>query len=160
MRKAFWFSILSAALATGACKKTQDDTHKASQEVKKSVENVEDQQRDLDKTDRDRGATVNDQNKAQGNLEAAQSDLVAAREKYSITVQDRLAKLDIKLKELEVRTDARARDAMPTIRAERLALGAKIDSMKTQSAAGWKDYTKDVDSSFDAIDKDVNNALK
>ena len=47
MRTLFWCSILSAALATGACKKSQDDTGKAGKDVQKTAENGDSGTNDL-----------------------------------------------------------------------------------------------------------------
>ncbi len=137
MRKNFLFSILAAALAVGGCKKTQDDTHQAAQEVKKSVEG-----------------------EAKGDYQAAKDDLATARDKYAATVNDRLQKLDIKINELAARADEKSKDALAALRAERDSLASMIDSAKTRAAAGWDDFTKDVDHRFDQIEKSVNDALK
>ena len=160
MRTMFWCSILSAALATTACNKKADSTDKAGTEVKKAQEDVVEQRKDLDKATADRDSKPKDLNKAEGELAAAKVDLAAARDKYSITVNERLAKLDIKIKELEARGDAKAKDAAVTLRARRATLGTKLESMKDRAAGDWDAFTKDVDSTFDGIEKDVNDAVK
>ena len=160
MRTIIWTSILATALATGACKKKQDDTGAAATQVKKTQEDVKDQAKDLDKTMGDKNATANDLNKAQGDLSAANADLQAAKAKYDITVKDRLAKLDIKIHELEGKADAKAKDALVSLRARRQELSTRVDGIKDHAAADWDAFTKDVDSTFDKLESDVNDALK
>src|SRR4051794_37977717 len=101
MRSMLWVSMLSVVLTTGACKKKQDDTDKAASEVKKSVEEANDQKKDFDKTMSDKSATPKDLDKANTDLGAAKVDVAAAKDKYAITVKDRLAKIDLKIRELE-----------------------------------------------------------
>ena len=160
MRKQLWFSILAAALAVGGCKKTQDDTHGAAKQVEKSVEGVDQQQKDLDKTEANKNATPDDMTKAKGDVQSAKDDLAAARDKYAITAHDRLQQLDIKINELAERADAKSKEALTAIRAERDSLAQMVDSAKTQMATGWDDFTKGVDHRFDQIEKSVNDALK
>jgi predicted nucleic acid-binding Zn-ribbon protein len=160
MRAILWCSILSAALATGACKKKQDDTGAAATEVKKTATNVDDQRKDFEETATNKGSTEKELNKAEADVAAAKADLAAARDKYSITVKDRLSKLDIRIHELENRTDAKSKDALDKLRTRRTELSTKIDAMNDRAAADWDAFTKDVDSTFDTIEKDVGNALK
>ena len=160
MRTLFLCSILSAALASGACNKKTDDTGNAATEVKKTQEKVTDEAKDYQKTVADKGATEKQLNKAEGDLNAARVDLQAARDKYAITVKDRLAKIDIKIHELELRADAKSKDALAKLQTERGALAIKVDTMKDRVAADWETFTKDVDGTFDTLEKDVSNALK
>jgi hypothetical protein len=161
MRTILWTTILATALSTGACnKKKQDDTGAAASEVKKTQEGVNDQAKDLDKTLGDKKATTNDLNKAEGDLAAAKTDLVAAKDKYMITVKDRMAKLDIRLKELSAKTDAKATAAATALQARRAEMATKVETVKDHASADWAVFTKDVDSSFDKLESDVNDALK
>ena len=160
MRTILWTTILATALASGACNKKQDDTGAAATEVKKTQETANDQQKDLDKTLTDKKASANDLNKAEGNVAMANTDLQAAKDKYTITVNDRLAKLDIKIKELEAKTDEKSKTALAALQTRRTALSTKFDNIKAHAAADWDAFTKDVDSTFDGIEKDLNDALK
>ncbi|HEY0253577.1 MAG TPA: hypothetical protein VGC41_18720 [Kofleriaceae bacterium] len=160
MRTMLYCTILATALSTGACKKKQDDTGNAAAEVKKTQEGVTDQQKDLDKTLGDKKATTNDLNKAEGNLAAANTDLQAAKDKYAITVKDRMAKLDIKIHELEAKTDQKSKDALASVNSMRTELSTKIAGAKDRAAGDWDNFTKDVDSTFDKIENNVNDALK
>jgi len=138
MRTTLWCLILSAALATGACKKKQDDTGAGSAE------------RDLSKTKDDLSAVKSD----------LKGDLAAARDKYATTVKDRLAKLDARIHDLEQRTDAKSKEALDKLRARRAELATNIDTMKDHAATDWDAFTKRVDSTFDGIEQDVGDALK
>lgn len=160
MRTILWCTVLATALSAVACKKKQDDTGAAATEVKKTQEAVNDQQKDLDKKLTDQKATPNDLNKAQGDVAMAAQDLQAAKDKYSITVKDRLAKLDIKINELMAKADQKSKDTAEALRARRLQLSTKIDTIKDHASADWDAFTKDVDNGFDGIEKDLNDALK
>ncbi len=160
MRTILWATVFATALSAGACKKKQDDTGAAASEVKKTQEGVNDQAKDLDKTLGDKKATSNDLNKAEGDLAAAKTDLTAARDKYSITVNDRLAKIDIKLKELSTKTDANATAAATALNSRRTEIATKVGGIKDHAAADWDAFTKDVDTSFDKLESDISDALK
>jgi predicted nucleic acid-binding Zn-ribbon protein len=160
MRTTLSISLLAIALAAGGCKKKQDDTGAAATQVKKTAENVDDQAKDLNKTQTDKDSKPKDLDKAQGDLAAAKTDLVAAKEKYSVTVKDRLAKIDIRIHELEQRTDAKSKQAAIDLKARRDQLSTRLGTMQDRAAADWDAFTKDVDNSFDKLESDVNDALK
>ena len=88
------------------------------------------------------------------------TDLTAARDKYSITVNDRLAKIDIKLKELSTKTDAKATAAATALNSRRTEIATKVGGIKDHAAADWDAFTKDVDTSFDKLESDISDALK
>ena len=92
MRTTLSIALLSIAIAAGGCKKKQDDTGAAGNEVKKTAENVNDQAKDYNKAAQDKDSKPSDLNKAQGDLQAAKDDFVAAKQKFQVTVNDRLAK--------------------------------------------------------------------
>jgi predicted nucleic acid-binding Zn-ribbon protein len=160
MRTILWCSIVAAGLAAGACKKKQDDTGAAATETKKAMNDVDDQHKAFDKTTTDKGATEKQLNKVEADLAAANADLEAARDKYAITVKDRLAKLDIRIHELEQRADAKSKSGLDKLRVRRAELSAKLDTMKDRAAADWNSFTKDADNAFDKLEKDVGDALK
>ena len=160
MRTILWTSTLALALATGACKKKQDDTGAAATEVRKTAENVDDQRKDFDKAARDKDSTPKQLDKAEGDLAAAKSDLVAAKDKYAVTARDRFAKIDIRIHELEARTDAKSKETVATLRTRRAELAARLDDLKHRAAADWENFTKDVDKGLDTVEKDLSDALK
>jgi len=160
MRSILWMSLLSLSLATGACKKKQDDTGNAATQVKKTAEDVNDQAKDLRDTTTDKDSTNKDINEAQGDLQAAKADLSAAKQKYSVTFNDRMQKLDIKINELEQRTDAKSKQAAADLKARRDELSTKAGMIKDRTTADWDAFTKNVDDSFDKLESDVNDALK
>jgi chromosome segregation ATPase len=152
-------SLLSLSLAAGACKDKQDDTDHAATQVKKTAEDVNDQAKDLRETQTDNDSTAKDINSDRADLQAAKVDLNAAKEKYAVTLKDRLSKLDIKINELEQRADAKSHQAAVDLKARRDALATKTDQIKDRTAADWDAFTKNVDDSFDKLESDVNDAL-
>ena len=60
MRTTLSIALLSIAIAAGGCKKKQDDTGAAGDEVKKTAENVNDQVKDYNKTAQDKDSKPDD----------------------------------------------------------------------------------------------------
>jgi hypothetical protein len=73
-------------------------------------------------------------------------------------VKERFAKLDAGLAGLATRTDAASKDASTGLAARRTALAAKLAAMPVGADAGWAAYTKEVDTTFDAIEHDLRTA--
>jgi chromosome segregation ATPase len=94
----------------------------------------------------------------QQQLGSAQSQLQQARLAYGAAVKERFAKLEAALASLETRTDARSRDAVTGLRARRDQLAATLGAMTGTPDPGWNEYTKDVDTTFDAIERDLRAA--
>ena len=160
MRSILWMSLLSISLAAGGCKKKQDDTGNAASQVKKTAEDVNDQAKDYNKTVNDKDSTNKDVTEAKGDLQAAKADLQAAKDKYSITVKDRLQKLDIQITELGPRTAAKSKQEAADHKARRDQLATQVDMIKDRTSADWDAFTKDVNDSFDKLESDVHDALK
>jgi hypothetical protein len=160
MRTLIWCSLLAAALAAGGCKRKTDDTGSAAVEVKKTQEAVDKETKDYQKISSDQKASEKDKAKAEGNLAAAKADLQAARDKYEITVKDRLSKIDIKMHALEQSGDVKSKETLTKLQTERAELGTKLDTMKDRTADNWDAFTKDVDKTFDTMDKQLDSIQK
>lgn len=93
-------------------------------------------------------------------LGSAQVSLDEARTAYAAAVAERFAKLDASLAALATRTDAASRDAHVGLRARRDQLATKLAALRTTAEASWTDYTKDVDTTFDAIERDLQGATR
>jgi chromosome segregation ATPase len=91
-------------------------------------------------------------------LGSAQTELAAARTAYGVAVAERFAKLDAALATLATRTDAASTDARAGLTARRDLLATKLTSIRTTTDPLWADYTKDVDTTFDAIEHDLQAA--
>lgn len=91
-------------------------------------------------------------------LGSAQTGLDEARTAYGAAVTERFAKLDANLATLAKRTDAASLDARAGLRARRDQLATKLASLKTTTDPVWATYTKDVDTTFDAIEHDLQVA--
>jgi peptidoglycan hydrolase CwlO-like protein len=88
-------------------------------------------------------------------LGAAGSAVVNARAAYHAAVTERLAKLDAALAGLATHTDATSRDAVAGLHARRDLLAAKLAAMPIADDPGWAGFTQDVDTIFDAIERDL-----
>ena len=84
--------------------------------------------------------------------------MTEARTAYAAAVKQRFTKLDASLAALGTRTDAATKDAVAGLQARRELLAAKLAAMPTTTDASWPAYTKDVDTMFDAIERDTNKA--
>jgi DNA repair exonuclease SbcCD ATPase subunit len=100
-------------------------------------------------------ALLTDQREALG---SAQATLEAARNAYGTAVAERFAKLDSALATLATRTDAASTDARAGLQARRDQLATKLAGIRTTTDPSWPEYTKDVDTTFDAIERDLQTA--
>lgn len=103
----------------------------------------------------DKQALLTQQRVALGSAEAS---LQQARGAYAAAAAERFAKLDADLATLSKRTDAASTDARAGLRARRDQLATKLASLQTTSDPAWPQYTKDVDTTFDAIEHDLQAA--
>jgi small-conductance mechanosensitive channel len=162
--------MVAAALISGAgCKKkseTGKDMDRAATSAAKAQENVNDQakdvakeQKDVNKDQQDLAKDQMDVNKEQRDVGGAKADLAQARERYSVAAKQRLANIDTKLQQIESKGDASAKDTAAKLRARREEIASRLNQVGTQAEASWDTYKKDVDDSFDKLDKDVDSAL-
>jgi septal ring factor EnvC (AmiA/AmiB activator) len=93
-------------------------------------------------------------------LAAAKENLNKARVAFAAAVKERFAKLEASLATLATRTDARSTDAMTGLRARRDQLAATLAALTGTLDANWNEYTIAVDTTFDAIEHDLREALK
>lgn len=91
-------------------------------------------------------------------LGSAQGTLVEAGAAYRAAVMERFAKLDASLATLATRTDAASKDAAAGLGARRDLLASMLARMPAAADSGWVAYTKDVDTTFDAIERDLRAA--
>jgi chromosome segregation ATPase len=91
-------------------------------------------------------------------LGSARETFVQARAAYSAGVSSRFAKLDAAIAGLATKTSAASKDAVVGLRARRELLSAKLASMPAVTDEQWTAYAKDVDTVFDAIERDVHAA--
>jgi peptidoglycan hydrolase CwlO-like protein len=91
-------------------------------------------------------------------LGSAQGTLVDARTAYGAAVKARLTKLDASLAGLSTQTDAASRDAAAGLSARRDLLAARLAAIPVSAEPSWTAYTHDVDTTFDAIERDLRAA--
>jgi septal ring factor EnvC (AmiA/AmiB activator) len=146
-----WCSLISAALMGGACK--QDPSERAADQVRKSVEEVQEQREDLREERKD-------VLKEQRELAKAEGELAQARANYIVTTRERLARMDARINDLELRSDLKAKDAAVGLRARRDMLATKLDAASNRiDAADWDDLRGDLDDTFKQIEKDIERAF-
>lgn len=176
MKLAFLMVVSTAGFSATACRSgdNSDDTDRARAalgsaqgQVKESrdilaanEQAINAQKRELARVTQelaDRQAALTPQRQQLG---TSQDTLEQARTAYAAAVRERLAKLDATLATLATRTDAASKDASAGLRARTAALTQKISTPPASTATGWTDYTKDVDTTFDAIEHDLGIALR
>lgn len=153
--------IALAVVAGGACKSNNSgDTEQASKDVRKAQDDFN-AQRDV--VAHQAGDVAKQQqvlDNQDQKLDVIETDLAKAHAAYASAIQLRFAKLDTSLAELANKTDAKSKDAYTGLRARRDELAAKLATMSTTADTGWTVYTKDVDTTFDAIERDLGDARK
>jgi peptidoglycan hydrolase CwlO-like protein len=162
-----------ASLA-GACSKSDSQaTDRARRDLTKAQTAVSEKRRDVDKganeiDQRTRDLEVQQRELAakqtalaadQRELGSAQTSLVAARETFAVAVKVRLAKLDAGLARLAAATDAASIDASTGLRARRERLAAQIAAMPAAATDSWAAHTRDIDLTFDAMERDLEARL-
>ncbi|MBA3457841.1 MAG: hypothetical protein H0T42_32460 [Deltaproteobacteria bacterium] len=166
----------AAALALAACgsKDNSADTDKASKDLRAAQSEVAEKRTDLhetgDEIERRKRELLKEQQEladkeaalvAKGQqLGSAEGTLDAAGAAYRAAVMERLAKLDAALASLATKTDAASKDAAAGLKARRDLLGSLLASMPAAADSAWIAYTKDVDTTFDAIERDLRAAAK
>ncbi|MBA2541762.1 MAG: hypothetical protein H0V17_19115 [Deltaproteobacteria bacterium] len=91
-------------------------------------------------------------------LGSARGTLEQARTAYAAAVKERFAKLEAGLASLSTRTDAASKDASAGLAARRDLLAAELARMPDGADASWPAYTRNVDTTFDAIERDLRAA--
>ncbi len=173
MRSNLLTSLIACVLAVACSKKDNSDvTDKASKDLREAQFALAEKSKDVvetgDDIERRKREVLKEQQdladkeaalaaKAQ-QLGSAQGNLVQADAAYRAAVTERLAKLDAALATLATKTDAAAKDATVGLKARRDLLGAMLDKMPPPADSGWVAYTKDVDTTFDAIERDLRAA--
>lgn len=153
--------IVTALFGGAACTSNNSaDTEQAAKDVRKAQDDFNSQRKLVD----DQSADVAKQQqvlaKEDQKLTSVVSDLAKARIAYNTAIQLRFTKLETSLAELAKKTDAKAKDAYAGLHARRDLLATKLDTMAATADTGWTAYTKDTDTTFDAIERDLGNALK
>ncbi len=139
-------------------RKAQAAVAATSTDLTKNQEQLEQQKRDLLREQQalaDRQKVVEQQ---QQQLGQARGNLTEARVAYAAAVTERLAKLDASLATLTTKTDPTSKDAATGIRARRDQLAKNIDAMASTTDLDWNPYTQGVDTTFDAIERDLAEA--
>ncbi len=172
MRKTtMWISMLSAALlSTAACHKKDDagkamdkaatSAQKAQADVNDQAKDVAKEQKDVNKDQQTMAKDQADVAKQQGEMNAAQTELVQARERYNVAASQRLTNLDGKIRQIELKTTATAKDTAAKLRVRRDEIATRLGAVGATVQADWDEYKKDVDDSFDKLEKDVDSVLK
>lgn len=173
MRTTIWVSMIATALlGAGACKKDSPEKSmdraastagKAQEDVQEQREDIRDEQKDVNKEMNKERADVSDEvrdvNEQQGELNKAQTELAQARERYSVAAKQRLENIDNRIRQLEARGDAAAKDAAARLRARRDQIANRLSAVGAQAEAGWDNFKKDVDDGFEKLEKDIDDAL-
>jgi chromosome segregation ATPase len=170
-----WMRTLLVGALTASCsnKDNSADTDQASKDLREAQSTVSAKHNDVtatgDDIERRKRELVAEQQQladkeksldnSQRQLGSAQVTLTDARRAYSTAVKQRLAKLDADLAGLATRVDAASKDARVGLAARRDALAARLTLMPAGPDATWAAYTKDVDTTFDAIERDLRAAL-
>lgn len=139
-----------------ALKQAQSAVSEKSSDVDSRARDIEREKREL--VERQQALVADEQAlKAQReDLGSARTTLLEARASYTTAVATRLSKLDAIIADLATRTDAASQDAVVGLRARRAQLAAKVATLPTTGETDWAAVTRDVDITFDAIERDLH----
>lgn len=169
MRTCLLAALVALVLAACGSKDNSADTDQAGKDLRAAQSAVSDKRNDLnatgDEVERRKREILKEQQEladkeaalaAKGQqLGSAEGTLVEAGAAYRAAVMERFAKLDASLASLATKTDAASKDAAAGLKARRDLLASKLASMPAPADSGWAAYTKDVDTTFDAIERDL-----
>lgn len=82
------------------------------------------------------------------------------RTSFSAEMNERLARLDTKLRELAARGSERTREAAEELRIERDRLAEKVDEIGEHAERGWDAFATDVKHGFSDLERKVDDAFK
>jgi chromosome segregation ATPase len=166
-------SLLAIALASGCADKDNSaETDKATHDLREAQSVVQERRSELDtngsEIDRRKRELVLEQQQLvdkqallernREQLGSAQGTLAQAHSAYAAAVTQRFAKLDAGLASLATKLDAASKDQRTGLAARRDVLAATLQAMPISGDPGWAAYTKDVDTTFDAIERDLRAA--
>lgn len=131
------FTVLVTAGAVGACDRKSED--KTVVEVKKPVEVT---------------------GTEPSTVKVETIDLEAERSALSKDVEERAARLDARIDELEKRGDEKSKEAAATLRAKRDQARAKMSELGTRTQENWQAFKRDVSDAWDRLEADVTEATR
>jgi hypothetical protein len=169
LRTIFIGVVMIAVAASCAKNDNSADTDQASQDLRNAQAavsekhnavamneaDIENKKRELIKGQQDLADKTKSLDDNRRQLGSAGATLVAARAAYGAAVTERFAKLDATLAGLKTQTDAASKDAAAGLRARRDLLAAKLAAMPAAADASWQGFTRDVDTTFEAIEHDL-----
>lgn len=174
LRKTLISFVVVAVVASCARKDNSADTDQAShdlqqaqaaaREKRKDVATneaeIEGKKRELIKGQQDLADKTKALESNRQQLGSAEGTLGEARAAYAAAVTERLAKLDAALAGFATRTDATSTDAVAGLRARRDLLAARLATMPVAADPSWPGVTHDVDTLFDAIERDLRTTQR
>jgi hypothetical protein len=145
-RSIIWSSLFATTLLFTACKKKENDPQAAANEVQKTREEVRDEKKDVASEQKD--------------VNAAKQDLVKARADFETALNNKITELNAKIDRLEAKGDAKSKELAADFRARRDAAKARLNEMASTTDDKWDAFKSDVSTSWDKLEKDVDDALK
>ena len=173
MRTRYLAALVACFFAVACGKKDNSDlTDRSSKDLREAQSALSDKSKAVvetgDDIERRKRALANEQqelvNKEQvlaaqaQQLGSARGTLAQADTAYGAAVTQRLAKLDAELATLATKLDAASKDAVAGLKARRNLLASTLEKRPPAGDPSWAAYTKDVDTTFDAIEHDLRGA--
>ena len=87
-------------------------------------------------------------------------DLEAERSALAKSIEERTAKLDARIDELEKRGDEKSKEAAATLRAKRDQARAKLNELGNRTQENWQAFKRDVGDAWDQLERDVSEATR
>jgi hypothetical protein len=91
--------------------------------------------------------------------ETARDDFEQTRQTYSVHINDRLQRLDQRIRELAARGNEEAREAADRLRIERDRLAPKVNEIGRQAKVGWDKFESELSQGVDALERKLDAAF-
>lgn len=83
-------------------------------------------------------------------------EFVRTRDEAKARMKERLARIEVRLRELGDRTDAESREAVARLRVKRDQLEARIQQAGNYAKNNWKQFEAEVSASFQELEADLD----
>lgn len=91
--------------------------------------------------------------------ETTRDDFDHTRKTYSVHINDRLQRLDQRIRELAARGTEEAREAADRLRVERDRLAPKVNEIGRQAKDGWDRFESELSQGVDALERELDAAF-
>jgi len=93
-------------------------------------------------------------------VKAPPVDLGAERARLVSAIEERAARLDARIDELEKRGDVKSKETVAMLRAKRDQARAKLSELGSRTQENWQRFERDVADTWSQLERDLDEALR